>query len=193
MKGVKLLLLSLVFLLAFAGCQDPQPQERMETDKADDRAGQSTAAPMEAETTEHDFCLKLYADSRIYRTDEAIQIWATLEYVGDEESVTIWHGDPYIVFSITDGADFHVSGFVHDILTSTVLEKGEQYQFDYVKSGGYDTLASDADFWEKFYQENDLKLPAGTYTISASGAFYLSEDLSSAEQGPSCALQITVE
>ena len=165
----------------------------MEPDGANSTASENTATQIEAETTENDFCLTLYADNSAYSTDDAIQIWATLEYVGGDNSVTIWHGDPYIVFSITDGADFHVSGLVHDSLTSTILQKGQLYHFDYVKSGGYDTLAPDADFWREFYHEEDLKLPAGTYTVSVDGAFYLSEDVLSAEKGPSCSLQITVQ
>ena len=178
MKSIKISVLFLVFLLALVACQNPQKQVQ----QVQIVAGKT-----------NDFTLKLYTDNSVYSTDEAIKIWATLEYVGDENSITIWHGDPYIVFSITDGADFYISDFIHDILTSTVLEKGEQYRFDYVKSGGWDTEGPDADFWENFFQEEELKLPAGTYTISVDGEFYLSEDILSAEKGPSCELQITVQ
>lgn len=181
----------LVLLLTLAGCQNSQNKGQTETNKTE--SAESTATQIEAETTENGFSLKLYADNSVYSTDDAIKIWATLEYAGDEDSVTIWHGNPYIVFSITDGADLYISEFVHDIMMSTVLEEGEQYRFDYVKSGEYDTVESDADFWESFYQEEELKLPAGTYTISADGEFYLSEDILSAEKGPSCELQITVQ
>ena len=189
MKSIKIPVLLLVLLLTLFGCQNPKNQEQIETDKTD----ATVTTQIEAETTENDFTLKLYTDNSVYSTDETVKIWATLEYVGDENSVTIWHGDPYIVFSITDGADFYISDFIHDILTSTVLEKGEQYRFDYVKSGGWDTEGPDADFWENFFQEEELKLPAGTYTISVNGAFYLSKDILSAEKGPSCELQIAVQ
>ena len=193
MKIMRMCILAFVCLLILSGCQGPQNQGQMEPDGAGGTASENTASQIEAETTENDFCLTLYADNSAYSTDDAIQIWATLEYVGGDNSVTIWHGDPYIVFSITDGADFHVSGLVHDSLTSTILQKGQLYHFDYVKSGGYETLAPDADFWREFYHEEELKLPAGTYTVSVDGAFYLSEDVLSAEKGPSCSLQITVQ
>ena len=191
MKSMKISVLLLAFLLTLVGCQNPQDKEQIDTDETE--CMESATTQIETETTENDFSLKFHADNSVYSTDEAIKIWATLEYVGDENSVTIWHGDPYIVFSITDGADFYISDFIHDILTSTVLEKGEQYRFDYVKSGGWDTEGPDADFWENFFQEEELKLPAGTYTISVDGEFYLSEDILSAEKGPSCELQITVQ
>ena len=171
-KNIKISVLLFILLMALAGCENPEKQEQTETDKTDDIASKTTQ--IEAETKENDFCLKLYADNHVYSTDEAVKIGAALEYIGDENSFTIWHGDPYLVFSITDGADFYLSDFVHDILIRTELKKGEQYH-------------------REFYQEKDLKLPAGTYTISVDGAFYLSEDIASAEKGPSCELQITVQ
>ncbi len=191
MKSIKISILLLVFLLTLVGCQNLQSRGQIETDKTDDMA--DAATQIETETTKNDFSLKLYVDNSVYSPDEAIKIWATLEYVGDENSVTIWHGDPYIVFSVTDGADFYISEFVHDISISTVLKKGERYHFDYVKSDEYDVMGPDADFWKEFYQDEDLKLPAGTYTISADGVFYLSEDILPTEKGPSCELQITVQ
>jgi len=191
LKNIKIPIFLLVFLLALVGCQNPQNQGQIEPDKTDNMATATTQ--IEAEATENDFSLKLYADNSVYSTDETIKIWASLEYVGNLNSITIWHGDPYIVFSITDGAGFNSSGFINDILTSTELKKGELYHFDYVKSGVWDTQGPDADFWENFYQEEELELPAGTYTISVDGAFYLSEDILSAEKGPSCELQITVQ
>ena len=87
MKSIKISVLFLVFLLALVACQNPQKQVQ----QVQIVAGKT-----------NDFTLKLYTDNSVYSTDEAIKIWATLEYVGDENSITIWHGDPYIVFSITD-------------------------------------------------------------------------------------------
>lgn len=138
------------------------------------------------------FEIRLYSDKETYTTDEAIRIWATLEYQGEGETVTVWHGTPMISFSITDGGDFQTGGMVGTILTGTELNKGEVYRFDYAKSGAYSEDGPDADFWREFYQEEDLKLPAGTYTVSVSGDFHLSEQQRPDESGPSCELQITV-
>ena len=189
LKSIKIPVLLLVFLLTLVGCQNLQNQEQIEPNKTETTA----TTQIEAEATKNDFRLKLYADNSVYNTDDTIQLWATLEYVGNQDAITIWHGDPYIVFSITDGADFNSTGNVYNILTSTELKKGELYHFDYVKSGIWDTNGLDTDFWENFYQEEDLKFPAGTYTVSVDGDFYLSEDIPSAEKGPSCELQITVQ
>lgn len=143
--------------------------------------------------TANDFVLKLFADKASYTTDEPIQIRATLEYVGEKDTFTIWHGIPYISFSLTDGADFNVDGMILTVLTSTELNRGEVYEFDYVKSGGFSADDPNAEFWENFYQEEDLKLPVGIYTVTVRGAFSLSEDVVNDDSGLSCQLQIEVK
>jgi len=190
MRKFTVFILALVLMLLPMGCKDASYPGN---DAPSEHAGADSSERVEAVSTANDFVLTLHADKDTYSTDEAIHIGATLEYVGQKEKITIWHGLPYIVFSITDGADFNVNGIIQTVLTSSVLYKGEQYHFDYVKSGGYDPDAPDGAFWESFFQEKELRLPAGTYTISADGAFYLSDRQHADEKGPSCQLKITVE
>ena len=156
-------------------------------EKMDGISGLSTTC------ADNDFELKLFANKASYTVDESIQIWATLEYVGEKDTVTIWHGLPYIAFSITDGADFNVDGMVLTLLTSTELSKGEIYEFDYVKSGGFSADDPNAEYWEKFYQEEELKLPKGIYTVTVRGEFALSEDVVNDDSGLSCQLQLEVK
>ena len=190
MRKFTVLVLALMLMLLPTGCKsasfcgsEPPPEQT-------DVGGSER---VEAVSEANDFVLTLHADKGTYRTDEAICIGATLEYTGSKEKVTIWHGLPYVVFSITDGADFNVNGIIQTVLTSSVLYKGEQYRFDYVKSGSFDPDAPDGAFWESFFEEKELRLPAGTYTISADGAFYLSDRQYADEKGPSCQMKITVE
>ncbi|HEY9061384.1 MAG TPA: hypothetical protein VIO64_12900 [Pseudobacteroides sp.] len=49
------------------------------------------------------------------------------------------------------------------------------YSYDYVKSGGYSADDPKADFWKAFYNEKDLYLPEGDYTITVGGAFSLTD------------------
>jgi hypothetical protein len=72
---------------------------------------------------------------------------------------------------------------------STVLEKGELYYFNYQKSGSYD---ANVEFWEKFYDEEDLLLPVGEYTITVHGAFSLTEKVVDSQSGLLCELRINV-
>ena len=154
--------------------------------------GQLPSQQISSAASANGFEIKLYADRDYYHQSDAIHLWATLEYQGEGDTVTIWHGRPYITFSISDGADFNTGGMVATILTSTQLRKGEVYRFEYRKSGGYDPAAPDGEYWENFYQEEGLHLPPGTYTVTVNGAFSVSQEQRPGEQGPSCELEITV-
>ena len=119
------------------------------------------------------FEMNLFSDKAVYKTTDAIEIWATLEYTGNNDTIRIWHSEPYMVFSITDGKNFTIGGLRNCILTSSILEKGEIYHFDHEKSGGWDPADFDAGFWENFFNKKDLFLPAGEYTVTLQGDFYL--------------------
>jgi len=122
------------------------------------------------------FDLELYSDKEVYKTTDNINIWATLKYKGKDNKIEIWHGKPYIVFSISDGKEFNISGMINTILTSTTLEKNRVYTFNYIKSGGYANSDPNAEYWKKFYDEKDLHLPKGEYTVKVNGAFSLYEN-----------------
>ena len=141
----------------------------------------------------NDFQMNLFSDKEVYKTTDVIQIWATLEYTGNDDAIMIWSSDPYMIFSITDGKGFDTGGVAVDVLLSTVLTKGETYRFDYQKSGGWSADDPDAAFWENFYQEKDLRLPAGEYTITLNGAFSLTETILDSRSGLVCELKIRVE
>ncbi|MCL2476561.1 hypothetical protein [Candidatus Bathycorpusculum sp.] len=128
---------------------------------------QSTQCPADV------FEMNLFSDKEVYKTTDAIQIWATLEYTGDNDTIEILHGIPYMSFVISDGKNFTTGGICQTILTSSILEKGEIYHFDYQKSGAWNQDDPDAGFWENFYSEKDLFLPAGEYTVTLKGDFYL--------------------
>lgn len=122
------------------------------------------------------FELNLYSDKQTYKTTDKIKIWATLKYIGSDNQIKIWHSNPYISFSITDGKNFKTGDIFDDLLASTILVKDKLYKFDYAKSGGYSADDPNADYWEKFYKEKDLYLPKGEYTVSVGGAFSLTQN-----------------
>jgi hypothetical protein len=146
-----------------------------------------------ASSTGDGFEVKLFSDKEVYKSTDAIQIWATLEYIGDEDAITIWHGYPYMSFSLTDGKDFNVEGITLLVSVSTEIEKGTVYRSYYQKSGGWDADGPDASFWEDFYKEKDLILPAGDYTVTVRSDFSLTERPFDSESGLSCELKIKVE
>lgn len=165
MKRFKTLILTSLFLLVFvflSGCQIKEVSNVEGSDKT-------------VQDYNKLFELKLYSDKQVYKTTDKIMIWATLKYIGSKDQITIWHGDPYINFYISDGKEFNIGGIVNTILTTTTLERNKLYKFDYIKNGGYSNDDTNAEFWKKFYSEKDLILPEGEYIIKVGGGFSLSE------------------
>jgi hypothetical protein len=86
-----------------------------------------------------------------------------------------------------------VESIVLTVSVSTKIEKGTVYRFYYQKNGGWDADGPDASFWEDFYKEKDLILPAGDYTVTVRNDFSLSNESFDSESGLSCELKIKVE
>ena len=121
-----------------------------------------------------DFILRLFADYEIHQAEDAITIWAEFEYLGEDENITIYHGIPYLVFQIIGDNGFEMIPDQVDVLEYSTLTSGEIYHFDFHKSGGWGADDEDAAFWENFFDEPDLILPPGVYTITANAEFSLS-------------------
>lgn len=182
MKSIKILLLTISFLILsvfLIGCQ----HEKISTVKETDETVQEYNKLFE---------LELYTDKQIYKTTDKISIWATLKYVGNNKQIKIWHGYPSISFYISDGKEFNIGGIILTTLTSTMLEKDKLYRFDYSKNGGYSNDDPKADFWKRFYEEKDLYLPEGEYSIKVSKAFSLTENAEESKGDLSKELKIRV-
>ena len=205
-------LFAIVLLFALAGCDNPieeiEPQgeadvfsslERVDLGCCVVNIAVSETALLGANSVTHsynDFIMTLNSDRHTYSTADVISIWGTLAYVGDYDRIEIWHGCPFMIFSISGGdeLDFGMAlgGAVSEILVSSVLERGIVYHFVYQKSGGWSADDPNAAFWEAFFSEADLLLPVGEYVITLSGGFSLSEQVLGSESGLRAELNIRV-
>ena len=144
----------------------------------------------------NDFIMTLNADRHTYNTTDIIRIWGILEYIGENDSIKIWHSCPFMVFSIAGGGEidftYITAGIMIDVLATSVLERGRVYHFEYRKSGGFSPGDPNAEFWRNWFSEEDLLLPAGEYTIILIGAFSLSEPVLGSESGLRVELTIVV-
>lgn len=191
-KILIIILTTIIFAGLFGACSKVSNENDKKTLNTGNNS--TTIAPIQNEQDYNKlFELNLYSDKSTYKTTDKIKIWATLKYIGSENQITIWHGNPYISFTITDGKNFNTGGIFDDILTSTTLEKDKLYKFDYVKSGGYSADDVDADYWGNFYKEKDLYLPKGDYIIGTGGAFSLIQDTEKSKSNLVKELKIKVE
>ncbi len=113
------------------------------------------------------FELRLYLDKGTYSTEENIFCYATLEYIGEEDSITVYSSDPLVGFGIKDDKYFDGGYAVNDILIQTSFQKGQIIRYDFTKSGGWDADHPYAKFYESYYSNPNLILPAGDYKVSA--------------------------
>ena len=123
-----------------------------------------------------DFILRLFGDSEINQAGDAITIWAEFEYLGEDENITIYHSIPYLVFQIIGDDDFEMIPDRIEVLEISTLALGEIYHFEFQKGGSWSSDDEDAAFWENFFNEPDLILPSGVYTIIAIAEFSLSSE-----------------
>ena len=168
--------------------EDAEPGQ----DKSADSANPVNSAVNSAKNATDDFELYIFSDRQDYKTNDVIKIWSTLIYAGDMDEITIWSGEPYIQFAISDGKGFDLGAIQLDVLKSTVLEKDTPYHFNYQKSGGWDASAPDAEFWDEFFSYPELILPAGEYTVTVRGVFSQTEGVAESVAIES-ALKITVD
>ncbi len=139
------------------------------------------------------FELKLYLDKDTYTKDEVINCYATLEYIGDEESITVYSGKPLVGFSLKDIKYFDGLILYLELLMPTTLTKGEVIRYDYVKSGGWEEDEADADFYREFYAAKELKLPVGTYEVTvALNCSFDSKDVLNSNYNNKVSASITV-
>ncbi|AOT71441.1 hypothetical protein [Geosporobacter ferrireducens] len=138
----------------------------------------------EAENTEYqvflaedkNFKVKTFINKLQFTENEEINIYSTIEYIGDEDSINIWSGEPYFHHIIFSGEEYFNESLTLDLLKETVLKKGEIYTIPFSKSGGYSADDPKAEFWKQYYSEKELKLPKGKYSFIASTAFSLDEE-----------------
>ena len=194
MKIFRMLVFGLISCLIFTSCSKTNTNKSSITTTTTINEVSCTAESTEnVQDYNKLFELNLYSDKQKYKTTDKIKIWATLKYIGDNGQIRIWHVLPDISFSITDGKTFKTDEFFITISTSTVLVKGELYKFNYVKSGGYSADDPNADFWKKFYQEKNLHLPKGEYTVKVGGAFSIFEDTEKSYSNLVKEIKITIE
>ncbi len=156
------ILIMLFIVVGLSAC------EKEETDLIITRQGRQVS-----ESSDDTFRIILYSEKDIYSDTEEVNIWGTLEYIGQEDSIDIHSGDPYIGFVVESEGVVFIQNMVLQLLKTTTLEKGVVHEFPLRKAGGFGEDDEDADFWRDFYFEERMLFPIGEYQLSFDSGFYI--------------------
>jgi hypothetical protein len=154
------------FLLASCGLSEGAEDETSKGNKYE-------VSNPEAEVTEDDFIYRLVSEKDEYNAKEPVSIYAELEYIGNKESVTIYHAASPFHFPMYEKTRDYTIGFgMEEPLLNTILMKGEPFREEYQGSGGY---GSDDDKEYINFIKNIMKnqFPAGYYEVNGFADFFV--------------------
>ena len=131
-RFVKWMCCFMIFAFLFTGCGKEETAESVQ----ECTLKEEPAEPVEESTLiGEDFQLTIRSERSWYKEKQFlddVQFTLELEYIGDEEEVTIWHADPlaFIGISTQEGEYVFDVGVWNMVRAKTVLKKGEPYQVE---------------------------------------------------------------
>lgn len=126
------------------------------------------------ENKNNDFLMKIYTNKGEYKDGEEIMCYATIQYTGSTENITIYNGMPLLTFSIRNSDGYTIDAVRSLILSNTEFESGEIKRFNYEKNGGFDDRSPD---WVKVFVTNNIfSLHKGSYTVMAQIQYSLDKE-----------------
>lgn len=156
--------LALIFILASCGTTNEDLDEKS-----------YSAYPHEAEAAADDFVYRLTTEKDVYDEFGDTAIFAELTYVGEKESIDIYHAASPFYFSLEERTrDYQIDYATEDPLLTTTLEKGVPLREKYTFAGGYSDTDDKAyiEFIETIVNEG---FPKGNYIINGSAQFFTTE------------------
>src|SRR5688500_10600170 len=125
----------------------------------------SAVAGVEAQARNGDLILTLSSPKSVWTTEEAIDIVATLSYVGDQDQLDLRGGGGPIVFSLRQlsGGSATLGGGQDLPCLSYPIRHGTPLMLPFEKSGTVEA----APFDRAFFEEPRLLLPPGRWQVGA--------------------------
>ena len=122
------------------------------------------------------FKVTTYINDVTHRKDEPIYMFSEVEYIGEDDEIIIWSGEPNFFYTIYDGEDYYCEDLRLDILQESRFVKGTVYKYPFVKAGAWGDEDENSSYWKNYYSEPELILPAGNYEVTAYKEYSLTSD-----------------
>lgn len=169
-----LLLLSCALIMGACGETKQSPN----ADRSQAPASQMDDAETSAEEVKDgDFVYRLVAETAENHVADSVKLYAELEYVGDQDEVTITHAMSPFYFPMKETTrGYDIPYMMEEPLITTILKKGEPLRKQYTRSGGYSEDQDPKDYiaFMKAFMEKGF-LP-GRYEVTGFADFNLLVD-----------------
>ncbi|MET3196495.1 hypothetical protein [Bacillus sp. OAE603] len=164
------MLLTVVFIFILSSCSTNQ-----ETKKKESVLDNYNVMNNHSEVRVKDFIYRIVSEKQEYANDEKVKIYLELEYVGNEEQVTIYHAESPFYFNLKEKTrNYDIVYGMNQPLVKTTIVKGRPLREEYkVGSGGYsgDDPKEYVDFMKKIMDTK--RLPYGYYILNGKTDFYV--------------------
>ncbi|WP_281863806.1 hypothetical protein [Planomicrobium okeanokoites] len=161
------LLLLLTLLLAACGTAE-EPANGDSSASVEDYTVKTT----EAEATQGDFIYRLVSEKEEYASGGPVELYAELEYIGDLETIDIFHAASPFYFPMEEKTrNYEIHYAMNEPLITKTLTKGEPLREQYAGSGGYSDQDDDAyiEFTKNIMNKQFLE---GYYVVEGYADFY---------------------
>ncbi|UVI33067.1 hypothetical protein [Paenibacillus spongiae] len=159
--------MSILIFITGCGSKEKQESEDPGTVKVDILNKQN------AVTADGDFIYRLVTEKAEYSLGETVKIYAELEYIGEQDSITIYHAASPFSFPIEERTRGYSIGYnMNTPLLNTTLKRGEPLREEYKNSGGFGETDERAyiDFIKSLWADG---FPAGYYVVDGFADFYV--------------------
>jgi hypothetical protein len=146
-----------------------------------------------AEATEGDFVYRLVSEKEEYRKGEPVKVYGELEYIGDKESVTIYHSASPFYFPIVETTrNYSIYYMMDQPLLNTTLKRGEPLREEYKRGGGYGEQDEKdyVDFIKSLWEDG---FPEGHYVVDGYVDFYVQANTDGEDNKQSYKIQTDID
>ena len=139
---------------AVAGCASPTP-----------------AAPVEQVDRQQDgtFALEIRTPKDRYNVGDAVPISTNFMYLGPDARTTVTGSSTLVIFGVKQiNGTIDMGGGSDAMCARHELTARQPVNVPFVKSGGYGSDDPQAAFWQAYFADPELHLPAGIWRVTAS-------------------------
>lgn len=129
-----------------------------------------------AEVQEEDFIYRLVSEKEQYSDSNAVKVYGELEYIGEQEEITIYHAASPFYFPMEEKVrGIEIPYPMPEPLGSTTLTKGKPFQVEYTGSGAYSE--EDEKEYVKFMKDFiENGFPTGYYLVDGYADFFVQKE-----------------